>query len=192
VVVKNLALFYLREHQSPEGDSTDQKSIEEISDEVTLAINETREIAYNLRPFRLDRVGLTKATEGLVQSVASATAMDITADLDPIDDVFPEDLRINFYRIVQECLANVVKHSFASRVEVTARRSGKSVVLTIRDDGRGFAPGAVKAEVGKSGFGLTGMEERASLLGGVFDVRSAPGRGTVVTVAFQAGDTKHG
>ena len=64
--------------------------------------------------------------------------------------------------------------------------------VIIRDDGRGFAPGVAKAELGKSGFGLTGRVERASLLGGVFDVRSAPGRGTVVTVSFHSGDTKHG
>ncbi len=192
VIVKNLVLFYLREHEKPSSDGADRKSLEEVSAEVTQAINETREISYNLRPFRLDRVGLTKATVGLVQSVASASAIDITADLDRIDDVFPEELRINFYRIVQESLANVVKHSLASRVEVTARRSGQRVVLTIRDDGRGFTPGAATAESGKSGFGLTGMVERASLLGGVFDVRSAPGHGTVVTVTFDTGNKKDG
>ncbi len=192
VIVMNLVLFYLREHEKPESDGADLKSIEEISVEVTHAINETREISYNLRPFRLDRVGLTKATSGLVQSVAAASAIDITADLDRIDDVFPEDLRINFYRIVQESLANVVKHSLASRVVVTARRSAQHVVLTIRDDGCGFTPGASKADSGKSGFGLTGMKERASLLGGVLEVRSAPGHGTVVTVTFDPGNKKDG
>ena len=192
VVVKNLVLFYLREHHALADNGSDLKSIEEVSEEVTQAISETREISYNLRPFRLDRVGLTKAVAGLVQSVASASAIDITTDLDSIDDVFPEDLRINFYRIVQECLANIVKHSFASEVHVTVRRLGQHVVLTIRDDGRGFTPGAAKAETGKGGFGLTGMAERASLLGGLFEVRSAPGRGTVVTVTFDPLDKKDG
>jgi signal transduction histidine kinase/streptogramin lyase len=192
VIVKSLALFFLRDHQSSASAPTDLKSIEEISEEVTQAINETREIAYNLRPFRLDRVGLTKATAGLVQSVAAASGIEMTADLDPIDDVFADDLRINFYRIVQESLGNVVKHSLASRVEVTVRRSEWHVVLTISDDGRGFTPGAAKPETGKSGFGLTGMAERASLLGGVFEVRSAVGRGTVVTVTFNMEASKHG
>jgi len=94
-------------------------------------------------------------------------------------------MRINFYRIVQESLGNIMKHSQATEVAIRLKRSPENVVLTIEDNGRGFIPGAHASPASDSGFGLTGMAERASLLGGVFKVRSTPDRGTTVTVEIR-------
>ncbi len=182
VVINNLALFALR---SREKNAIEPAAVEEISSETKLAIQETREISYNLRPFQLDRLGLTKAIEVMIRTVARSTAIEISSHIDDIDDLFPEDLRINFYRIVQEGLNNVVKHAAATQVEIQIQRNSERTVLTIKDNGRGFAAGLASAS-GPGGFGLTGMAERAKLLGGDLQVLSEPGRGTLMTVAIAA------
>jgi signal transduction histidine kinase len=185
VVVKNLAMFFLRAQGDEAARSGKLRSIEEISAEAGLAIDETREISYNLRPFQLDRLGLTKAIEGIVRTASAASATSFSLELDNIDDVFPEDLRINFFRIVQESINNIVKHAHATEVRIQVKRTADQVLLTIRDNGRGFTPGTTKSESERGGFGLTGMAERARVLGGEFTVQAAPGRGAVVAVGIQ-------
>jgi signal transduction histidine kinase len=183
VVIKNLAFLLLRSKKSAPPDDSDAQTITEISDEASSAIAETREISYNLRPFQLDRLGLTKAIEAMVRTTGIASAIRFTSDLDNIDDVFPEDLRINFYRIVQESLGNIMKHAQATEVSIRVKRSVENVILTIEDNGRGFTPDERTHVPSHSGFGLTGMGERARLLGGELKLRSIPGKGT--TVVFE-------
>jgi signal transduction histidine kinase/ligand-binding sensor domain-containing protein len=185
VVIKNLALFLLRSKRDAVATENDAQTITEINDEASSAIEETRAISYNLRPFHLDRLGLTKAIEAMIRTAGSASDIHFTSDLDNIDDLFAEELRINFYRIVQESLGNILKHSQATEVAVRLKKSPENVVLAIEDNGCGFIPGAHAAQASNSGFGLTGMVERASLLGGIFRVRSFPGRGTTVTVEIR-------
>lgn len=193
VVINNLALLAMRPRKTlASSNGLEEDTLKEISTETALAIEETREISYNLRPFQLDRLGLTKAVEGIARSVATASGIAVTARVDNVDDAFPEDLRINFYRIVQESLNNVLKHALATEVELRVIRSESGVALTIRDNGVGFAVAHRAARNGKSGFGLTGMAERANLLGGVFHVTSVPGQGTVMTVEIPVGERIRG
>ncbi len=180
VVIKNLAYLLLRSKKAAPVDDSDVQTIAEISDEASSAIAETREISYNLRPFQLDRLGLTKAIEAMIRTTGIASAIHFTSELDNIDDVFPEDLRINFYRIVQEALGNIMKHAQATEVNVRVKRRIENVILTIEDNGRGFTPDERSPLPSHSGFGLTGMGERARLLGGELKVKSTQGRGTTV------------
>jgi signal transduction histidine kinase/ligand-binding sensor domain-containing protein len=180
VVIKNLAYLLLRSKKASPADDAEVETIAEISDEASSAIAETREISYNLRPFQLDRLGLTKAIEAMIRTTGIASAIRFTSELDNIDDVFPEDLRINFYRIVQESLGNIMKHAQATEVNVRVKRRVDKVILTIEDNGRGFVADEQSPLPSRSGFGLTGMGERASLLGGELKVRSTPGKGTTV------------
>jgi signal transduction histidine kinase/streptogramin lyase len=192
VVINNLALFAMRSQGKSTPAGEEPTAMEEINAEAVLAIQETREISYNLRPFQLDRLGLTKAVEGLVRTVSSASGIHITSKVDNIDDAFPKDQRINFYRIVQESLNNIMKHSQATEAEVRVTRDGKQITLSIRDNGLGFNPATRPSKGGKSGFGLTGMQERADLLRGEFHLHSAPGQGTVMTVEFPSQGEGHG
>jgi len=185
VVIKNLALFYLRAQGKPDGGAGGLDQIEEISAEASLAIDETREISYNLRPFQLDRLGLTKAVQAMARTASTASGIKITSELANVDDAFAEDLRINFYRIVQECLNNIAKHSAATEASIAVERTAERVVLAIHDNGRGFTPGAGSSDGGAGGFGLTGIAERARLLDGELAIQSTPGRGTTVRVEFQ-------
>jgi len=180
IIINNLAQLLTRSQSKgmPPGEET----MQEISSEAALAIQETREISYNLRPFQLDRLGLTKAVEIIVRTVSTASGIRIGSEIENIDDALPNDLRIHFYRIVQESLNNLMKHSQATEAEVRVARDNQHLILSIRDNGIGFNPANRPSKGAKSGFGLTGMEERARTLGGNFRVRSAPGQGTVMTV----------
>lgn len=182
VVINNLALFSLKNGASRAVEGEWGQTAREISDEALLALDETRSISYNLRPFQLDRLGLRRAIAALARNVEKASGVRISTEIDDIDEVFPEELRINLYRILQEGLQNIVKHSHASEASVRVEHADRKVLLTIQDNGRGFMPGNAVAEPGQGGFGLTGMTERAVLLGGTLKVRSEPGQGTVVTM----------
>jgi signal transduction histidine kinase len=190
VIVKNLALFFLRAQGEEPVKSGKLRSIEEISAEAALAIDETREISYNLRPFQLDRLGLTKAIEGIVGTASTACSIRFSQELDNIDEVFPEDLRINFYRIVQESVNNVMKHAEATEVSIRVERTTDHVLLTIRDDGKGFTPGTARSDSDRGGFGVTGMAERARSLGGRMTVQATPGHGTTVLVRVPIAEIK--
>jgi signal transduction histidine kinase len=180
VVIKNLAVL-------ASGATTDgaRERIDEIAGEAHQAIGEVREIAQNLRPHELDRVGLTKALTGLVRKARSASTIELTADVDTMDGVFAKDAEVNLYRVVQESLNNVLKHSGATRASLTVRRSDSRVQITIEDNGRGFLPAGNGAAPERSdGFGLIGIAERVTLLGGQTEVRSAPGHGTKIGITF--------
>jgi signal transduction histidine kinase len=102
-------------------------------------------------------------------------AVQVTVDADECD--LPEHVEIALYRIAQEALQNVVKHSGAAAASIVLRCDPGLVSLQVADDGAGFDP---EASGDHGGFGLSGMAERAELVGGHLDVRSAPGRGTTI------------
>lgn len=179
VIIKNLAILAAGTDAQPTGGR-----VEEISAEASQAIGEVREIAQNLRPHHLDHLGLTRALKALVRKAADASTIRFAATVDDLDGLFPKEAEITVYRVVQECVNNVLKHSNAATAEVTARHAGSRLSITVRDDGRGFEPATVDHRPGQGGFGLLGMIERVTSLGGRIDLRSAPGRGTNVAIAF--------
>jgi signal transduction histidine kinase/ligand-binding sensor domain-containing protein len=192
VVINNLALFFLKAHRQRHPSDAEIETIEEISAEAGLAMEETRNISYNLRPFQLDRLGLTKSIEALIRTAAKSSGIAIIDELANVDDAFPEETRINFYRIVQEALNNIMKHSQATEAKVLILRNPDQVVLSMHDNGRGFVPSSRLPEKTQGGFGLTGMAERATLLGGTLKMESVPGNGTVMTVQIPLGGNNHG
>ncbi|MCZ2077154.1 MAG: histidine kinase [Bryobacterales bacterium] len=184
VVIRNLSLL---SRNSSNGNQQLQQQIDEISAESSQALQEVREISYNLRPHQLERLGLRKAILALVRTISRATAAHLDACVDEIDEFFPKEAEINFYRIVQECLNNVIKHSGATEVSLTIGRHEKKLSLLIRDNGRGFTPGTAASDRSDGGFGLAGIRERAQLLGGKTSIRTAPGEGTMITIEIEAG-----
>jgi ligand-binding sensor domain-containing protein/signal transduction histidine kinase len=181
IVIKNLAVMMLY----PSDQETARQQAQEISSETSRAISEVKEISYNLRPFHLDQFGLTRSIESLIDNVAKVCDTKFSADLDHIDGLFAQDEEINLYRIVQESLNNIVKHSSATEAGITIRRNEHEVLITIRDNGRGFTSSAQSEPSQKSGFGLTGMGERARLLGGDVRIQSTQGQGTTVSVRIK-------
>jgi signal transduction histidine kinase len=185
IIINNLVLFLLRPKKA-RSEEDQMQTLEEIKTEASQAIEETRAISYALRPFQLDRLGLSKAIQALTKTVARASEIEITTRVDNIDDAFDDDVRINFYRIVQEALNNIVKHSGATHASVTVKRTKSSVVLVVSDNGKGL-PSDPRTAAGPGGFGLTGMRERATLLQGTMHVKSEPRAGTLLTMEFPVG-----
>ena len=156
--------------------------LEEISDVVTQTISEVREISHNLRPYQLDRLGLSKAVQAAVKQVVASAAIRIESELANIDGLFPAEGEIHFYRIVQECLNNILKHSDAATALISIVKDGGWITVKIQDDGRGFDYRSTLNDPERSrGFGLTGLHERVRILDGTFECDSAPGRGTRLT-----------
>lgn len=147
------------------------------------AIREVREISQNLRPFQLDELGLTKAVAAMVRKLASASPIQFHCDLAEIRGVPIPEFEINLYRIVQECLNNVVKHSQATQCTVTLARTAEGVRVVVDDNGRGWNVAEVMGQgIVRSGFGLAGITERVRTLRGRVDFTARPGGGTRVTV----------
>ena len=186
LIIKNSALMGL--HALDEQDRG-KDQLGDISTTASRAIEEVREISYNLRPYQLDDLGLTKAIESIVAKVACSAEVEFSASLDPIDGLFAPDAEINIYRIVQEGLNNIVKHSRASHAGIAIRRGEHSISMTIHDDGCGFSERNSPPDR-RGGLGLKGISERARMLGARIVIQSAPGQGTTITLDLETQDAR--
>lgn len=156
--------------------------LSQISEQSVDAINEVREISYNLRPYLLDRLGLTKALKSLLGKTAEMSGLIVVADIENVDRLFTPDEEISIYRVVQENLNNILKHADAREINVRIRRDHAALSLEFRDDGCGFVTDGLRNTEKKEGFGLLGMAERIRILGGSFTVDSKPSEGTSVNI----------
>jgi len=109
--------------------------------------------------------------------------------VDNIDNCFPPDSEINIFRIVQEGFNNVIKHSGASSAVFMISKEDSGVCITIEDNGKGFSPASTgNAKNDYAGFGLTGINERSRILGGVCEINSTPGKGSVLKIRLPVRD----
>jgi PAS domain S-box-containing protein len=153
------------------------ESIDNVIRFLTVGIEDGRRVIRGIRTAVLDDLGLEAAIDDLVdQFETSGIACKTSIDLG--DDVLPGSLQTTIYRILQESLSNVRRHSGASQVVVRVARSGDGVRLSVIDDGCGFDRAAGRTR----GFGLIGIEERTMLADGECRIESSPGRGTTVSV----------
>ncbi|HTR36133.1 MAG TPA: PAS domain-containing sensor histidine kinase [Bryobacteraceae bacterium] len=138
-----------------------------------------RRIASELRPIMLDDLGLVAAMESQAQELQARTGIrfDVVCSADSIQ--LSAEKATAIFRIFQEALTNVVRHSRASQTEVVIEQKGDELVVLIRDDGQGITPAIMN---GKTSLGFLGMRERARLLGGKVDIQSIVGQGTTVRV----------
>jgi signal transduction histidine kinase/ligand-binding sensor domain-containing protein len=163
-----------------------QAKLDLITTTASQAIAEVRQIAHDLGPYHLERLGLAGTLTDMIRRVAEASSISVTTDLEQYDGTLPGDTEINLYRIAQEALNNVMKHAQATTLHVALKQEGARVRLTIADNGAGFAPDAA-ANTGQGsgpGFGLTSIAERVRLLRGTLTVRSSPGQGTTLEVVL--------
>ncbi len=143
------------------------------------AVGFVRRVASDLRPPVLDRLGLAAALEELAREVEARSGLAVVLDVDRIEEPLPWLHSITVFRVVQEALTNVVRHAGATTVSIDLRGSEAAYVLTVRDDGTGIGREAGQAP---RSLGITGMRERALLVGGTFDVSGEPGRGTTIVL----------
>jgi len=165
---------------------TVEEQLSELSLSATAAIEECREIAYNLRPYQISRFGLSKTLYGIFMRLNEITPIEATAEIDKIDNFLSPETEINVYRIVQESVNNIIKHSGASEALLAVKRGDNEITIVIEDDGRGFLPSAASVKTnGKGGFGLIGIAERVKMLHGVYEIDSAPESGTRIRIKFE-------
>ena len=158
------------------------RHLEQLRELTDSALRDVGRFSQDLRPPTLDHLGLLPALEGLMADVKEngvETELKVHGDRRRLS---PET-ELALFRIVQEALSNVRRHSQASRV-VTAVEFGEGrVTLTVDDNGRGFElPGRTDDLATTGKLGLIGMHERARLLNGTLTMHSEPGKGTTMTV----------
>jgi signal transduction histidine kinase len=145
-------------------------------------IEELRALITELRPATLDQLGLRAALEDLGERVSSGAGVELSTDLSIEAKRHDPELEAVVYRLVQEALTNVGKHSGASRVVLRVTEGAGRLDVLVSDDGAGFDPDAER-----EGFGLTGMRERVELAGGELQVESKPGSGTRIMASVPLG-----
>jgi signal transduction histidine kinase len=173
-------LLALRLVESADPTSTEQiDRIAELRELVTDTLDDVRRVAFDLRPAVLDDFGLRTALMRLASDLLARTGLEVEVTCTGIDDDHRLDPQTEtmLYRIAQEALTNIVRHAVTPRAEVSLVRSSGQVRLQIADRGSGFDTAAT----GES-LGLTGMAERADLIGAQFAIHSSVGSGTTVSV----------
>lgn len=176
LVIKNKLLLGLQAGLQTKESS---KDFEEAVDHVSNSIKHVREISRNLRPVQLDQIGLTAALESAIETAADSAQLQSTVQIDNIDNLLTKEEEINIFRIVQESLNNILKHSQATELKVTLAGTKKTIALEIEDNGRGISASRYRQRHG-DGLGLSSMSERARILGGTLRIDSAGGKGTRV------------
>ena len=140
-----------------------------------------RRISADLRPLMLDDLGLAAATDWLVQNFSQRTGIACALEADERDLDLQDPYATAVFRVLQESLTNIAKHAGATQVAVRVERREGGIALEVRDNGRGF----VVSEPARPGsFGLLGLRERASLLGGELSIDSTPGQGTIMRMSL--------
>jgi signal transduction histidine kinase len=113
------------------------------------------------------------------------TTINIEPQIEIQENAVPDNLKIVLYRIIQEALNNVAKHSRADRVRVSLKNTGETLTLTIEDNGEGFNQDTSPAVAAvQGGLGIISMRERAAFSGGFFNITSVKGQGTIITVSW--------
>jgi signal transduction histidine kinase len=177
---QRLALLQMQiaqlEHKCKSGDIVqDLRTLGESVDEMD---RDLHRICYRLYPVILDQLGLSVALEALCREYSTFSGIQTTLISDEnVPKHMARDVSLCLYRLVQEALHNVSKHSGAMWATVTLRCSTGAIEVEVKDSGNGFDPDALQA---KRGLGLASMEQRVLRIGGRYDIRSHPGLGTAV------------
>ncbi len=166
--------------------AADPRAVGQAARLATLAqrtLGEVQSLSYRLRPALLDDAGLVAALRALASDAHERLTIETQLEVCGYDDAvsgderLPGDLETAFFRIAQESLTNAARHGQARHMWMRLRRSPDAISLLIKDDGQGFASGALTQ---RHGLGIPGMRERVRLVGGALHVRSRPGAGCVI------------
>jgi signal transduction histidine kinase len=143
--------------------------------------SQLRGLAHELRPPALDDQGLLPALEDLANVVFRRSGLRVTVESSEYKRC-PKKIETALYRIIQEALTNASRHARAHSVQVRLSRDGHGIYCSVEDDGIGFSHEDVVEGRARRGLGLIGIRERLQVLGGVCEIRSAPGQGTTLNV----------
>ncbi len=161
--------------------------LEELYQQINNIMKELRRLGQDLRPSSLDHLGLLPALEWLASDAAEYSGIATKVNVVGEERRFPEEVEIALFRITQEALRNVWRHSGATSAEIRVELDQSKTRITVSDNGKGFKLPDKMGDLAKDGkLGLAGMQERAELIGGNLTVQSQPNKGTSVTVELPA------
>jgi PAS domain S-box-containing protein len=152
-------------------------------------IKESKRLSVNLRPLSLDDLGLLATITGYIRQFKEQNPRITTvAHIEISEDEIPDTLKIVIYRILQESLTNVARHSQAGRIDIRLKQQNDLIELEVEDDGRGFD---LRRQMDNkdpfSGFGLKSMQERAEICCGTMSIATEPGHGTRLRIKLPLG-----
>lgn len=154
------------------------KDIAALDRQIKDSIERVKNIVVSLRPPNLETIDLTDAVQEMLENVTRYRNIKHTFKLEENDGAAVSDeVKIVLYRVAQESLNNIIKHSGATRIDVTVKKDVKEVTLKIRDNGKGFKQSAQRSI---KHIGLLSMRDSVAYLGGKFTITSEPGKGTVI------------
>lgn len=177
LMVSVLYRIELAQRKLKQGNSEGLADLDKGYQVLNEAIQEVRRISHDLRPTLLDDLGLEAALEGLLDRFTERTGIRLDLDMRLPTTPLPEEVEITVYRLVQEGLTNVERHSGASLLRLKLWQQGRQLWLKMQDNGCGFDQDVLERF---EGIGLRNMRERVELLGGEFKLSSRPGQGTVL------------
>jgi two-component system, NarL family, sensor histidine kinase UhpB len=160
-------------------------ALRQVADAVRESLDEVRRIARELRPEALDDLGLVNALIALCNRMSSADGPLIKRELQATLPALPEEVELVLYRVAQESVTNAIRHSNADTVSVWLEGDPDFVALRVRDDGDGMP-----RQLPSGTSGISGMRERALLVGGRFAIESVPTRGTEVRLMIPLGSER--
>jgi two-component system sensor histidine kinase UhpB len=154
----------------------------EVQSSVRASLEDLRRIAIELRPEALDDLGLGSALSVLCDRFAQRSGLEVACAVPDVLPELPESTELVIYRVAQEALTNVARHSGSPRAELSLQPNDSQIVLTVRDYGQGLPTGR------PPGSGMRGMRERAGLAGAALEIQDAdPGPGTEVRLRVPVG-----
>lgn len=174
LLIKNMLLSKIRTSPREE----ENESLGKICELTGDTIEEIRTISRNLRPQHLDQLGLTTAIETMIENVDVSSSINFEFRIDNIDNLIEKDNEINFYRIIQESINNIVKHSEATKVFISVDKTLDKIILEINDNGKGMINETKLPD--KKGIGLLGIYERARMLNAEIFIDSTPQKGVFI------------
>lgn len=173
LLILNNEIKRFEKNEQPVSDT----ELDNLSVMVMEALNGVREISSSLHPHLVERLGLKKAIESMVNKVAEGSGVNFQLNIQALKQALGKEEEVHVYRIVQEALNNVVKHAQATTVTIDLLDRKNSYELVISDNGKGF-----RKNSSNLGFGLQSLSERSKILNGKLRVKSTPGSGTKITM----------
>lgn len=178
------ANIYLQQNTNSLPDELLQKEkLKDVSRLLMETIEEVRRISSKLYPGQVEKLGLTTAINSMLNRIAEVSGIEFRHKVDNIDNVFQKENEVSFYRILQELINNIVKHSGATEAVIDITRTIVFLSVKIEDNGSGFdMKKFISSESSRFGYGLINIEERVRMLGAEMNINSEPGKGTIIEI----------
>jgi signal transduction histidine kinase len=155
--------------------------LDESIELIAQLLKQVRELSVGLRPWMLDQLGIVPAVRWYIDKQAERGNFTVEFNAEQVTGRFPPIVEITVYRIIQEAITNILRHAQATSVVVSLTRTNETFVAKINDNGIGFDSTTIHGmPLHEHGFGMIGMSERISSLGGRMDITSSPGNGTAI------------